>query len=238
MVHSRSTCFNAVGLTLAALVALCLAPPAALAQGVVSSTNVSLLPAAPPSVVQGKITSSTLATAFQEKQNLTLTSALNVDIAKPGAYSFTNMPPPGVLAPGTQVDSFLFYTDPGNTTGITQFTGSLTFDRSILGLIVLSSSLDNTDSLLGAAGTAYPSGVSNRGLEFQAVSGDLITLSGDDRTLNYTFNTGNSVDEVRVITSAAPVPEASTTLSLGLLLALGLGGVLVVHKRKAVGDPA
>ena len=33
-------------------------------------------------------------------------------------------------------------------------------------------------------------------------------------------------------TTAAPVPEASTTVSLGLLLALGLGGVVVAGKRK------
>jgi len=35
--------------------------------------------------------------------------------------------------------------------------------------------------------------------------------------------------------TAAPVPEASTTVSFGLLLALGMGGVLVAHKRKKVG---
>ena len=34
------------------------------------------------------------------------------------------------------------------------------------------------------------------------------------------------------IDPSAPVPEASTTVSLGLLLALGLGGLIVVSKRK------
>jgi len=32
---------------------------------------------------------------------------------------------------------------------------------------------------------------------------------------------------------SAPIPEASTSLSLGLLLALGLGGVLAARRRKA-----
>jgi hypothetical protein len=31
---------------------------------------------------------------------------------------------------------------------------------------------------------------------------------------------------------SSPVPEASTTVSLGLLLALGMGGIVVAGKRK------
>ena len=36
----------------------------------------------------------------------------------------------------------------------------------------------------------------------------------------------------RIVLNGAPVPEASTTASLGLLLVLGLGGIVVVGKRK------
>ena len=32
--------------------------------------------------------------------------------------------------------------------------------------------------------------------------------------------------------SAAPVPEASTTVSLGLLLALGVGGLVIAARRR------
>ena len=39
-------------------------------------------------------------------------------------------------------------------------------------------------------------------------------------------------------TVGAPVPEASTTVSLGLLLALGMGGLLVAAKRKKAGSLA
>ena len=39
--------------------------------------------------------------------------------------------------------------------------------------------------------------------------------------------------------SSAPVPEASTTVSFGLLLVLGLGGLVVAAKRKKIsGEPA
>ncbi len=50
---------------------------------------------------------------------------------------------------------------------------------------------------------------------------------------------GTSVKSVNIILSpaAAPVPEASTTVSMGLLLALGLGGVAVA-RRKRVAAPS
>lgn len=43
----------------------------------------------------------------------------------------------------------------------------------------------------------------------------------------------NVVSTVNIIASPAAVPEASTTVSLGLLLALGLGGVAVSRRRAA-----
>ena len=41
--------------------------------------------------------------------------------------------------------------------------------------------------------------------------------------------------EIRGQIAPAPVPEASTTASLGLLLALGMGGLVVAGKRKKAG---
>ena len=45
------------------------------------------------------------------------------------------------------------------------------------------------------------------------------------------FNSGGA-KIVLDYTTAAPVPEASTTVSLGLLLALGMGGLVIAKKRK------
>ena len=43
----------------------------------------------------------------------------------------------------------------------------------------------------------------------------------------------NSMLDLQVLTVGAPaVPEASTTVSLGLLLALGFGGLAVAAKRR------
>ena len=40
------------------------------------------------------------------------------------------------------------------------------------------------------------------------------------------------IDDVLIARAGAPVPEASTTVSLGLLLALGMGGIVMAAKRK------
>lgn len=44
--------------------------------------------------------------------------------------------------------------------------------------------------------------------------------------------TGDYLDNVSLTKVNAPVPEASTTVSLGLLLALGLSGVLIARKKR------
>ena len=49
------------------------------------------------------------------------------------------------------------------------------------------------------------------------------------------YGSSGGLNELQVFGSpAAPVPEASTTVSLGLLLALGLGGVVLARKKRAV----
>ena len=40
------------------------------------------------------------------------------------------------------------------------------------------------------------------------------------------------IDDIQIARAAAPVPEASTTASFGLLLVLGLGGLVVAAKRR------
>ena len=52
-----------------------------------------------------------------------------------------------------------------------------------------------------------------------------IDVGGDQRTGNFTLDIGNG--------PLAPVPEASTTVSFGLLLMLGFGGAAVRARRKA-----
>ena len=55
------------------------------------------------------------------------------------------------------------------------------------------------------------------------------SLSDGTGTVSYPFMTMPGTLTVR---SAVPVPEASTAISFGLLLTLGLGGVVIVAKKK------
>jgi len=60
--------------------------------------------------------------------------------------------------------------------------------------------------------------------------------SGPTTTLGFTAIqslNGFFLDDISV-TAASPVPEASTTVSLGLLLAFGLGGLVVAARRKKI----
>ena len=43
---------------------------------------------------------------------------------------------------------------------------------------------------------------------------------------------GRAISAGSLVATRAPVPEASTTVSFGLLLALGLGGLVIAAKRK------
>ena len=55
---------------------------------------------------------------------------------------------------------------------------------------------------------------------------------------NVTFASAGSKVVLDYTTTAAPVPEASTTVSFGLLLALGMGGLVLAARRKAASKAA
>ena len=92
-------------------------------------------------------------------------------------------------------------------------------------------SLDNT--LLGI----YGPGLST---DYTAFTTAPALVSAGSHTLTFTGLNTNPLDDDNtalidnVSVSPAAVPEASTTVSLGLLLALGLGGLAVAKKRKSI----
>lgn len=68
--------------------------------------------------------------------------------------------------------------------------------------------------------------------QFVTVPSPQILNSGEFITQNGAQNGRGIVAGSLAVTAAAPVPETSTTASLGLLLALGLSGLAVAAKRK------
>ncbi len=203
-----------------------LAPAAASALTV--SGDVALLANAPASVAEEALESDTQIFLFLEVSDVTLGSALSINVDSPGTYTAN----PGVttLSAGTVLSSYFVHMDiidagdPGSAGAPLDLSGSITFDTEILGIIGDEVQLNASDALLGAPGTTYPTGVGRR--DFWETP-DSLTLSADRRTLTFEDMraTTNLLDQLRVVVApvALPVPEPSTAFLLGSgLLLLGI----------------
>jgi hypothetical protein len=175
---------------------------------IIGTTGAIDIISSPPSVKPGQLTSNTNIFTFQEQSRLSLPTSVAVDITSAGTYASNASLTPGTIAAGTLVQSYFLHTD--TASGSQMFDGSVTFSTPILGVMVLSATLSNSDSTLGAPGTTYPTNDSQRGLELSSDQ-DHVTLSSDLTTLTVHFFTHGNVDEVRILT-AAPVPEPTSLL--------------------------
>ena len=186
--------------------------------------------AAPASVVPGALESNHQIRAFDELQQFVLPVDVIVNITSPGRYDEPGDLTPGVIATGTDVDSYLLHADKLGLGGNKLLTGSVTFDEAILGVIVLGSALRSSDAVLGAPGTTYPGSMWNpfRGLELRRCQ-DFVIVEPDLRTIQVHFRVGWAVDQIRVIT-AAPEPAAPEPGALVLLLA---GSMLGLRRRRS-----
>lgn len=126
---------------------------------------------------------------FDEQQGVVLGSDLTPDWGS-------------TIPSGTTVNSHFVHFDQVGTTTWFRACGEITFDGDIIGLIVLSDSLDATDTLLGLDVTYPPASVDYRGLESTGDQ-DLYWVSGD--TLWVDLQALNWLDQIRVITEPAEV---------------------------------
>jgi len=160
-----------------------------------TSPGVIRLASAPPSVALNALENATAAVAFDERQNVTLTSAIGIDFATPGTYVTFPTNSPKVPA-GSVIDSHLIHSDPTATGSTQRRTGTLTFQDDIVGVVAATAKLAASDTL-GAPGTTYAGGLTNRGLE---TNEDKLTISTDHRTLSFDIKTPTVIDEIRVLT--------------------------------------
>jgi Big-like domain-containing protein len=154
--------------------------------------------ARPGSVILNNLESSSSTRLFRETQ-ATLVNPLLADIVNPGTYTTTLSP--GLIQPGTAVISYMLHADPvGEPDDDVIFSGSVTFLRDIVGVISTSSSLDATDVLLGAPGTAYPTGNDKRdaGVGPGSTDSDQISLSADRRTLSFVMQLKH-IGQIRIV---------------------------------------
>jgi hypothetical protein len=211
-------------LPLLSAVAALLAVPAVAPAAIVSVTNMTVI-APPPSVTLGSL-EGPRPVVFQEAAGFVMPIDRAFAITQPGTYTLFPNLGQGVVTQGTVIDVYFVHLDPVGSSPLGgRFVGSITFDQPILGAVVLSSGLDGTDPAVGAPGTAYPAGLTTRGIEFDALGTDSMTLSADRRTLSFDLFASTSVDQFRIVVAT---PEPGSVAAWGL----AVGGVVAVRRLR------
>jgi hypothetical protein len=161
--------------------------------------------AAPPSVAFNQIESNTVIHGFVERTGYVLPTAVSVNLNKPGDYtSFGSNA--GSISAGTVVDCYYLLYDPVGSTNSTS-SGTISFSSPILGLIVSTASLRDSDPILGSKGTVYPSNQNARGFENGA---ERVELSEDMLTLDIIrFHSTFPGEHVRILTESGGVGSGS-----------------------------
>ena len=142
-----------------------------------------------------------------------LVEPLTVNIASPGEYIHAEHLSPSDIPSGPAVRSFILHFHPnhdGNRRRFERTTGSITFDRPVLGLIVLHQEL-------AASADRFPGRRAGEFLEHRQLEltgnrvGDVISLSTDRRTVSLDLVApGRFSDLVRVIVDASIERSTST----------------------------
>jgi hypothetical protein len=159
---------------------------------------VNVLAEPPADVSPDVLASDTQAFVFVEQACVTLTTGLAVDVINPaGTYSDV-LTQRGVIPAGTQVDSYYVHFDQVQTSSGT-VSGTLTFDRPVLGLIYRTPTLNSTDATMGAPGTQYPEGPDTLARGYDGPS--YVSVSVDGRTVTFSAQVSAYQEELRIITT-------------------------------------
>ena len=200
--------------------------------GIISTSGSLIEIAAPDSVLEGALESDSVSSIFAERQGVTLANDLDINIDAPGTF-FGSTNPVATMLAGTRIDSYFLHIDPVGSPGFTTYSGSVTFDQDLLGLITFRTKLDDSDALLGLASVAYPTGQNSilRGVLDTTGRRDEITLSADRRTVNFDLQVSQgNVEQMRFLlaSSNAAVPEPAT-----FTLFLAMAGIVTRIRRRA-----
>ena len=149
-----------------------------------------------------------------------------------GTFTYSGGPTPFTFSAGatgvslSAIPVLFNSTTDGNSTGTLSLSGGTrAFGSGTFGTFT-----GVTETFTPSSGTL--TGFSDVGTVFVSQrSATTFDLASDTTTFT---NSGTSFDLV----PGSPVPEASTTASLGLLLALGMGGIVIAAKRKKAGNAA
>jgi hypothetical protein len=174
---------------------------------VASSGDVEELASAPPSVGLDQLTSDQRAFVFVERE-CTPAGAVPVDALNPAGGTFGDAATQsGSLPTGATVDSYYVHFDQTTNGENVTVSGTLMFDRPVVGLVFIDSTLDATDETLGAPGTTYVGTVPARGYEGPS---DVVHVSADGLTVTFSATVGAFQDELRIVTEGTCEPELPT----------------------------
>jgi hypothetical protein len=132
---------------------------------------------------------------FPEREAVTLRRDLEVAVTTPGSYDGPFDPAAHRIAAGTRVRSFLLQFNPRgrDAEAVRRLSGSITFDRPIVGLICTKKELNDVDGLFALKPSWRPAG--GGGVE----AGDTVTLSPDRRTLSVLLTAAPAHDQLRIL---------------------------------------
>jgi len=169
------------------------------------SGDILLLSAAPSDAGTGSLISAKHAFAWAEQSNISLTAPLSVDVIPlqnnaAGTYNSGKRSVQsawsGTITSGSY-DSFIVHADKSGKKAV--FTGSITFDTDIAGLLFRHRKLVMTDVLLGAVGTTYAEPDEKRGFPLRG-SKNWFNILPDQRTLEFQTVARKNINELRVLT--------------------------------------
>ncbi|HYZ18310.1 MAG TPA: Ig-like domain-containing protein [Gaiellaceae bacterium] len=167
--------------------------------------------------------------AFDEEQDHVTVAPIVLDVCTTTTSAFITCPTPrggridetsdlraGSIPTNTCIDSHLVHADPpGAPAGGVVYEGSVSFDRPILGVILLTPSLTASDADPGLAPTVTYEPAPTRGLELDTET-DEITINLDANRVVFRFDVRLTIDQIRVITLGDPntCPGQAKTLTL------------------------
>jgi len=192
-------------------------PPSSPIAGVSVSGEVRMIDAPTADISFSNYENNTTAFLWQEQTRTVdeqFTSLLISDLAA-GEQTRTAPGPAGTLGAGTYNSYFLHMDSDVPSLGGPQgkvYTGSITFDQEIVGLIY--NRFENCDShdVFGAAATTYPGqdGTScgdRQNFDFGRPADNWLVISADRKTIQFSQYTPHDMDQIRILT-AVPVPAA------------------------------
>jgi hypothetical protein len=136
---------------------------------------------------------------FQEQSGVELESVLPISFSGPGCHQIRGplaaAGPAASLRPGSRIDSYFVHYDVRRGEKQSRVRSTVRFQRPILAVISGETLMTRTDDLLGSWCTRY----AGPGRGIKSPNDDLVTISGDHRTLTLDWGFDGTADQIRVL---------------------------------------